>query len=87
MDKFGGGTAVAEANALKVPIVGIVDSNATPDAIDYPVPMNDDATAAVGYVLELMRDAIVSGKTTPKAALKAKKAVKAKKAEVTEETK
>lgn len=81
------GTAVAEANALNVPIVGIVDSNATPDPIDFPIPMNDDATAAVGYVLELMRDAILSGKSTPKAAAKApakaKKTPKAKKAEET----
>ena len=34
--------AVHEANAKKVKVVGIVDSNSDPDMVDYPIPMNDD---------------------------------------------
>jgi small subunit ribosomal protein S2 len=53
--------AVHEAVGKKVPIVGITDSNADPDPIDYPIPMNDDASAALEYVLDLVAKAI-SGK-------------------------
>ena len=68
-------TAVAEGNALKVPVVGIVDSNGNPDVVDFPIPMNDDATAAVSYVLDLMKDAILEGKKGVKTE-KPKKTVK-----------
>ncbi|HKB88562.1 MAG TPA: 30S ribosomal protein S2 [Patescibacteria group bacterium] len=47
--------AVHEANARKVPVIGIVDSNSDPDAIDYPIPMNDDASKALEYMLELFK--------------------------------
>ncbi|MDP3994739.1 MAG: 30S ribosomal protein S2 [bacterium] len=61
--------AVKEANSIGVKIVGIVDSNSDPTVIDYPIPMNDDATKAIEYVLELMGQAILEGKnpTTHKA--------------------
>lgn len=54
--------AVHEANAKKVPVVGIVDSNSDPDVVDYPIPMNDDASKALEYVLGLVKDAILEGK-------------------------
>ncbi len=67
-------TAVSEARKLKVPVIGIVDSNGNPDDVDYPIPMNDDATQAVSYVLDLVKEALpVSGSET-KPAKKAKKA-------------
>lgn len=50
--------AVMEAQKEKIPVVGIVDSNADPDLIDWPVPMNDDATGALEYVLDLIKSAI-----------------------------
>ncbi len=53
--------AVHEANTKKIPVVGVVDSNADPDPIDYPIPMNDDASKALEYILELVAKAI-SGK-------------------------
>lgn len=53
--------AVREANAKKVPVVGIVDSNADPDLVDYVIPMNDDASKALEYVLELVKEAILEG--------------------------
>jgi small subunit ribosomal protein S2 len=55
-------SAIREANSKGVKIVGIVDSNADPEAIDYPIPMNDDAVKAVDYVLDLMKEAILEGK-------------------------
>ncbi len=55
--------AIREANAKGVAVVGIVDSNADPDLIDYAIPMNDDASRAVEYVLGLVKEAIVEGKT------------------------
>ena len=55
--------AVREANARKVKVVGIVDSNSDPDAIDYPIPMNDDASKALEYMLSLASQAIEEGKS------------------------
>jgi small subunit ribosomal protein S2 len=54
--------AVKEALKAKIETVGIVDSNADPDLIDYPIPMNDDASKALEYVLELVGKAITAGK-------------------------
>lgn len=54
--------AVREANARRVPIIGIVDSNSDPDGIDYPIPMNDDASKALEYILGLVKEAVLEGK-------------------------
>ncbi|HTK03346.1 MAG TPA: 30S ribosomal protein S2 [Alphaproteobacteria bacterium] len=54
--------AVREAKTGKVTMVGIVDSNSDPDAIDYPIPMNDDASKALEYVLGLFKQAVLNGK-------------------------
>ncbi|KKR30796.1 30S ribosomal protein S2 [Candidatus Woesebacteria bacterium RIFCSPHIGHO2_01_FULL_39_32] len=59
-------TAVKEAIASGVTTVGIVDSNSDPTDLDYPIPMNDDATRAVEYVLELMGETIIEGKGSKK---------------------
>lgn len=50
--------AVKEALQKHVAVVGIVDSNADPDVIDYPIPMNDDASKAIAYVLDLVKEAM-----------------------------
>ena len=52
--------AVNEARRLSVPIVGIVDTNADPEVIDYPIPGNDDAIRAIRVMLQKLVDAIVS---------------------------
>jgi small subunit ribosomal protein S2 len=54
--------AVKEAVVAKIPVVGIVDSNADPDLVDYPIPMNDDAVKALSYVLNMVKNAILEGK-------------------------
>jgi small subunit ribosomal protein S2 len=52
--------AVAEARRLNIPTVAIVDTNADPDLIDYPIAGNDDAIRAIRIVLQKLVDAIVS---------------------------
>jgi small subunit ribosomal protein S2 len=54
-------SVIKEAKRLKVTMVGISDSNSDPNDTDYVIPMNDDATKALEYVLDLMRDAILEG--------------------------
>jgi small subunit ribosomal protein S2 len=54
--------AVREAAMMSIPVIAIVDSNCDPTGIDYPIPMNDDATKAIEYVLGLMGKAIMEGR-------------------------
>lgn len=54
--------AVKEAKKLGLPIVGIVDSNADPSDITYPIPMNDDAIKALQLVADYMASAVNAGK-------------------------
>ena len=54
--------AVAEAQKLHIPIVGIVDTNCDPDEIDYVIPANDDASRAVKLLTSKMADAILEVK-------------------------
>ncbi|MGB8355198.1 MAG: 30S ribosomal protein S2 [Chthoniobacteraceae bacterium] len=52
--------AVAEARRLNIPTVAIVDTNANPELINYPIAGNDDAIRAIRIVLQKLVDAIVS---------------------------
>jgi small subunit ribosomal protein S2 len=54
-------TAVLEANKLKIPIIGVVDTNCNPDPIDYVIPSNDDAIRAIKLIVGKMADAAVEG--------------------------
>jgi len=54
--------AVAEANKLGIPVVAIVDSNNTPDGVDYVVPGNDDAIRAIQLYANAMSSAVSDGK-------------------------
>jgi small subunit ribosomal protein S2 len=54
-------TAIKEANKLGIPVVGVVDTNADPDTIDYPVPGNDDAIRAIQLFCRLAKEAIAEG--------------------------
>jgi len=62
IDTYKEESAIREANSKGIKIVGIVDSNADPEVVDYPIPMNDDASKAIDYVLDLMKEAILDGK-------------------------
>jgi small subunit ribosomal protein S2 len=54
--------AIAEARALNIPIVGIVDTNCDPDEIDYVIPGNDDAIRAVKLLASKIADAVLEAK-------------------------
>jgi len=56
--------AVREARKMKLPIVGIVDTNADPTLVTYPVPCNDDAIKAIQLIAEYVQSAITEGKNT-----------------------
>ncbi|GAA4690398.1 30S ribosomal protein S2 [Nocardioides conyzicola] len=53
--------AVEEARKLRIPIIGILDSNCDPDLVDYPIPGNDDAIRAVGLLTRVVADAVAEG--------------------------
>lgn len=70
-------SAVKEALRNGVKIVGIVDSNSDPTSIDYPIPMNDDSSKALDYVLDLFEEAVKDGLSKEsKAREKSEKAIK-----------
>jgi small subunit ribosomal protein S2 len=53
--------AVREANALRIPVVAILDSNSDPAGIAYPIPGNDDAMRAIHFYCELVSGAVLDG--------------------------
>jgi small subunit ribosomal protein S2 len=54
--------AVREARRLGVPIIGLVDTNADPDEVDFVIPGNDDAIRAANLVTKVVADGIAAGK-------------------------
>ena len=54
--------AVAEARRLNIPIVAIVDTNADPAIVDYPIPGNDDAIRSIRVILQNLVDAMVAAR-------------------------
>jgi len=54
--------AVAEARRLRIPIIGLVDTNADPDEVDYVIPANDDAIRSVGLMCRVIADAVIDGR-------------------------
>ena len=53
--------AVQEANALNIPVVGVVDTNNSPTGVDYVIPGNDDSSRAVKLYAREIADAIIAG--------------------------
>ena len=54
--------AVAEAVKLSIPVVGVVDTNNTPEGVDYVIPGNDDAIRSIELYLHGAADAIIDGR-------------------------
>jgi small subunit ribosomal protein S2 len=54
--------AVAEAKKLGIPVIGVVDTNHSPDGIDYVIPGNDDSAKAVALYARAVADAVTEGK-------------------------
>lgn len=53
--------AVAEAKRLKMPVVGIADTNSDPEVVEYPIPGNDDAIRSIKLFANLVADAYLEG--------------------------
>lgn len=53
--------AVQEANNLGIPVFAILDTNADPDGIQFPIPGNDDALRAIELYCDLVSDAVLDG--------------------------
>jgi small subunit ribosomal protein S2 len=54
--------AIKEARILKIPIIGIVDTNCDPDDVDYVIPANDDAIRSIKLITAAITDAIIEAK-------------------------
>lgn len=67
--------AIREARKLNIPVVALVDTNADPTQVDYPVPCNDDAIKTIALITDYVKAAIEAGKN--KYAKKAEKATPA----------
>ncbi len=59
--------AIREAKKLGLPIVAVVDTNADPTDIDYPIPANDDAIKSIQLIIDYVKQAIEEGKGKSKA--------------------
>lgn len=53
--------AIKEANNLNIPVISVVDTNSSPDGVEYVIPGNDDAIKAVNLYLELAKNAVLAG--------------------------
>ena len=82
--------AVREARTLRLPIIGVVDSNHNPEGIDYVIAGNDDSIRAIGYYARKIADAVLEAKAsiveTKSAAKKAEPTAKKEAVEAAPET-
>ena len=53
--------AIAEARKLNIPVFAMVDTNANPKTVDFPIPANDDASESISLILSYITDAIKEG--------------------------
>jgi small subunit ribosomal protein S2 len=60
--------AVDEARKLKIPVIGIVDTNCDPDEVDFVIPGNDDALRAIRLIASRIADAVLAGRAMREAA-------------------
>ncbi|WP_277048396.1 30S ribosomal protein S2 [Solobacterium moorei] len=54
--------AVAEARKLNIPVFALIDTNADPDLVDFPIPSNDDAVRSIKLMVSVIADAILEAK-------------------------
>ncbi len=81
--------AVSEARKLGIPIIAMVDTNADPELIDYPIPANDDAVRSIELITSVIASAILEGtkqREQEEAARKAEREKRAQEAEAAKET-
>jgi small subunit ribosomal protein S2 len=70
--------AVSEAKRLKIPMIGVVDTNSNPEEIDYPIPSNDDAIRAIRLFAAAVADAYNDGSALNKETFAATPAAESK---------
>lgn len=56
--------AISEAKKLGIPVIGVVDTNHSPDGVDYVIPGNDDSNRAIKLYARGMADAVLEGRNT-----------------------
>ena len=76
--------AVDEARKLRIPVIGLVDTNCDPEDVDYVIPGNDDALRAIRLFVTRIADAVLSGRGLKEAAERADEAPQAASASATE---
>ncbi len=54
--------AIAEANKLGIPVIGVLDSNSNPAGIDFPIPGNDDSIRSITFYCDMISGAVLSGR-------------------------
>nr|YP_009340865.1 ribosomal protein S2 [Palmophyllum crassum]BAW34812.1 ribosomal protein S2 [Palmophyllum crassum] len=54
--------AISECKKLKIPVVGLIDTNCNPELIDFPIPANDDAVRSINYILTKLTDSILAAR-------------------------
>lgn len=55
--------ALREAEKLKIPTIGVLDTDSDPDTVDVAIPANDDSIRAIEIILNELADAVAIGKT------------------------
>jgi small subunit ribosomal protein S2 len=55
--------AVAEARRLRIPIIGICDSNVNPEQVDFPIPSNDDAVKSIKLIVDYLAECVTPRQT------------------------
>jgi len=72
--------AVDEARKLKIPVIGVVDTNCDPDEVDFVIPGNDDALRAIRLFASKIADAIVAGRSMRESKMAEEEAARAEEA-------
>ncbi|MCF7907230.1 30S ribosomal protein S2 [Patescibacteria group bacterium] len=54
-------TAIEEAQKCKIPVVAMVDTNANPELVDFPIPINDDSLKTIEIITKLITEAVIIG--------------------------
>lgn len=84
-------TAVEEARKCKIPVVAMVDTNANPELVDWPIPSNDDSLKTIEMITKLITEAVIVGRSeNPSSTIKEEKkkfSAQEKKDEIKEESK
>ena len=67
-------TAVREAKRLKIPVVGILNTDTDPETVEYPIPANDRSKTSIDWILGRLEKAVQDGREQAKSAVKTEEA-------------